>query len=198
MNFMTKLMMYAVSLVFVLGAYRLVQKVREPASRVDVVDVQDVPDAPLLPHPPRVVERAVALHAPLNEVRIISENRAMFMALRDDQIIAGLTDSIRAHIHEEMRRELAKDAPRGVGAAIGNVVVTGVNRVLDKEIAVPMESVRDITYEKPRIVIMYRDGKPAGVINFESIKTDGDRTLLEQFSEAEARRFVQAVKVRIK
>lgn len=228
MRFTSKLVLFAVCLTAVLGAYRVVEKVRDRDEHHDVVvdvdiDARDVDQAPErlerpeLPERPEVPERPEALSAPGDtrvivrkvealpgeahvdprEVRIVTNNRAAFMALRDDHIVAGLTDSLRKHIEQEMNREVARERS-GVGAKIAQSVVSGVNRLLEKELEIPVSDVRDIHYNGHRIVIQYRGRREKRVLNLENIKTDGDRTLLEQFSEADARRFVDAVKVRIR
>jgi hypothetical protein len=208
MGFIARLVFFAVALTAVLGVYRVVGRDREhgPAARVELherVMVQGA-EAPMDPLPPEpaiaVVEAPLPDLPPLGkgEVRILTTNRAAFMALRNDQIVAGLSDSLRAHIQSEMRRELRKENPTGVAASIGNAVVGGVSKLIEKEIRIPVHEIRDISYDRNRIVIVYRDGKPSSVMNLETIKSEGDRTLLEQFSEKDARRFVEAVKVRIK
>ncbi len=222
MRFMTKLVLFAVCLTAVLGAYRAVEKVRDRDedhmvvdadvdvdADADAADEADAHAVVAVPHPPAapaergakaVVRRVEAVPGEVRvdprEVRIVTENRTTFMSLRDDRIVAGMTDSLRKHIDAEMKREVARETS-GVGATIAQSVVSGVNKLLEHEISIPVSEVRDIDYVGRRIVIRYRRGQPRG-LNLESIKTDGDRTILEQFSEEDARRFVEAVKVRIK
>ncbi|MBL8981145.1 MAG: hypothetical protein JNL26_03120 [Gemmatimonadetes bacterium] len=208
MGFISRLVLFALGLTVILGAYRIVEKVRRPSDHVVVdVDVAEAPEPPAAAEAPAVAEMPSVVEAPAvadvalpplrrGEVRILTTNHSAFMALRDDQLVAGLTDSIRAHVRAEMRRELDKSKAGGVGAAIGKVVAEGVNKLLEGEIQVPVSDVRDISYDGRRIVIRYRN-EPKG-LNFESIKSEGDRTILEQFSEEDARRFVRAVQVRVK
>lgn len=220
MGFIARLVIFALGLTVLLGGYRIVQKVRAPEPRGTVlVDLKDLEAEPAAASPAQRVEIAIAeapapasapamvempaapdvVLPPLRagEVRILTTNRAAFMALRDDQIVAGLSDSLRRHIQAEMKRELDESKGNGVGAAIGKVVVEGVNKLLGGEITVPVSDIRDISYDGRKIVIRYRNGEPRG-LHLESIKSDGDRTILEQFAEQDARRFVEAVKVRVK
>ena len=221
MGFVARLVIFALGLSVLLGGYRIVQKVRGPEPRRGVqVDLAELDAAPAIPRSAHDVEIAIAgppagMDAPsvvempatpevalpplrAGEVRILTTNRAAFMALRDNHIVAGLSDSMLRHIQVEMRRELRKESTQGVGAAIGKAVVDGVSKLLEKEIAVPVADVRDISYDGRKIVIKYRGGEPKGMLNLETIKSDGDRTLLEQFSAQDAQRFVEAVKVRVK
>lgn len=208
MGFIARLVLFAVGLTVILGGYRIVEKVRRPSDHVVVnVDVAEPPappsaiDAPVVAEPSSVVEMPAVADVALpplrkGEVRILTTNHSAFMALRDDHLVAGLSDSLLRHIRSEMSRELDKKDHQGVGAAIGKAVVSGVSKLLGTEISVPVSEVRDISYDGHRIVIRYRN-EPKG-LNFESIKSEGDRTILEQFSEEDARRFVRAVQVRVK
>jgi hypothetical protein len=133
---------------------------------------------------------------PSEQVRILTTNRAAFLSLRDDRLVAGLSDSIRRRVSAEMKHEMGRSD--GVGRIVENAVRSGVEKLLDKEISVPVEDIEDIDYRQNRIVIVYKKGEPSGLINFETLKGDGDRTILEQFNEADARKLVEAVKVRIR
>jgi hypothetical protein len=140
-------------------------------------------------------EMAVVV-GPSEQVRILTTNRAAFLSLRDDRLVAGLSDSIRRRVSAEMKHEMGRSD--GVGRIVENAVRSGVEKLLDKEISVPVEDIEDIDYRQNRIVIVYKKGEPSGLINFETLKGDGDRTILEQFNEADARKLVEAVKVRIR
>jgi hypothetical protein len=210
MGFIARLVLFALGLTVLLGGYRIVEKVRgRDDRRVIQVDLPEPPDVPAVAERVAAPARVAVLEMPAapevalpplhaGEVRIITTNRAAFMALRGDQIVAGLSDSMLRHIQVEMKRELRKENVQGVGAAIGKAAADVVSKILEKEITVPVTDVRDISYDGRRIVIKYRNGEPSGMINLETIKSEGDRTVLEQFSAADARRFVEAVKVRVK
>jgi len=133
-------------------------------------------------------------HVP-EEVRILTRNGAAFMSLRGDQVVAGLSDSLREVVAMEMKREMPKDGS-GLGGMISGAVRSGIEKLLDKEIAVPVSEIRDIDYRGNRIVIVYKDPKHKRLLDFDTIKPD-DEALLEQFNEEDARRLVEAVRVRI-
>lgn len=213
MPFLSRLVIFAVGLTVVLAGWRVVERVRRPEPRTQIVhiDMADAmaspaPVAPVAPVAPleaaevRIVELPVGEPAPAMaaEAHIVTRNRSAFMALRDDRIVAGLTDSLRKAIRAEMEREIAKEKVDGMGVRIAQTVVNGIGRILDKQVEVPLSKVRDIRYDGTRIVLEYRGGKPDGFLTLETIKSDNDRTLLEQFSEADARRFVRVVKERIR
>jgi hypothetical protein len=143
--------------------------------------------------------RATAL-APLpgrlpEEVRILTRNGAAFMSLRGEEVVAGLSDSLREVVAMEMKREMPKDGS-GLGGMISDAVRSGVEKLLDKEITVPVSDIRDIDYRGNRIVIVYKDRNHKRLLDFDTIK-NSDEALLEQFSEQDARRLVDAVRVKI-
>lgn len=129
------------------------------------------------------------------EVRIVTGSGAAFLALRGEDVVAGLSDSIRMLVEAEMEKEMSEHES-GIGGAIQSAVRSGVNKLLEKEIRVPVSEIRDIDYRGNRIVISYKNGKPNRILDFENIKHDNN-SLLAQFSEEDARRLVEAVKVKI-
>lgn len=210
MGFPARLVLFALAMTLVAGGFRLFRAERhDDRERVVVVNKVEAPAlveviaAPAaramveLPAPPSSAAPVLSNVRP-GEIRILTTNRAAFMSLRDDRLVAGMSDSLLRHIRGEMDRELAQSDANGVGAAIGKAVVGKVSKLLGSEIEVPVRDIRDIRYERNRIVIAYRNGKPDGILNLETIKTDDDRTLLEQFSEDDARRLVAAVKARLR
>lgn len=132
------------------------------------------------------------------QIRILTTNRAAFLSLREDNLVAGLSDSLRQVVAIEMKKEMGKEHSGRVGQAIEEAVRNGVSKMMQKEITVPLSEIRDIDYKNNRIVIAYKHGKAPGMINLETIKSDGDRTLLQQFNEADARKFVAVVRSKIK
>jgi hypothetical protein len=201
MRLTTKLTAFAVGLTAVLAAAKATGNLPrkdvdrdERHERRKVVHVAELP-VPPMPPAPGEPEMAVVV-GPSEQVRILTTNRAAFLSLRDDRLVAGLSDSIRRRVSAEMKHEMGRSD--GVGRIVENAVRSGVEKLLDKEISVPVEDIEDIDYRQNRIVIVYKKGEPSGLINFETLKGDGDRTILEQFNEADARKLVEAVKVRIR
>ncbi len=137
----------------------------------------------------------VAVGRTPEEVRILSRNGAAFMSLRGNEVVAGLSDSLREVVTLEMKREMPKDGA-GLGGMISTAVLSGIEKLLDKEITVPVSEIRDIEYRGDRIVILYKDPKRKRMLDFDTIK-EHDQSLLQQFSEEDARRLVDAVRVKI-
>lgn len=216
MRFLTKLAAFAVALVAVILIFDLGDR-GERRERRDVRRHRDVEVAalnPLIKASEATASASKAVVAiggvssgfsgPIDpthigevpgEVRIVTNNGAAFLALRGDDVVAGLSDSIRRIVEVEMAKEM-DEHKSGIGGAIQSAVLTGVNKLLDKEISVPVSEIRDIEYRGNRIVISYKNGKPKRILDFDNIKHNNN-TLLEQFSEEDARKLVEAVRIKI-
>lgn len=208
MRFITKLFAFACALTAVILVFGLNKRgerrhererdytrVIVPAEAHAVAAPHAVAEPHSVPEPHvAIAPRAVALARVPGEVRIMTTNGVAFLALRGDDMVAGLSDSLREVVAVEMKKEMKHES--GIGEMIQSAVRTGVEKLLDKEIAVPVSEIRDIEYRDNRIVIIYKNGKPRRVLNFDNIKND-DQTLLEQFREEDARRLVDAVRVKI-
>ena len=216
MRFATKLGVFAAVLVVGSSVYKITEKFGEgdrdhdfaaafagPHDAPEIPNVPDSPDNQRPPEPPETPRGAVTSPFTVrvghpDEVRIFTHNSAAFLALRHDHLVAGLSDSIREMVSQEMRKDMSRNRSTGVGDFIEKAVRSSVEKLLEKEIEVPVSEIRDIEYQRNRIVIEYRNGEPSGMINLETLKSEGDKSLLEQFSEADARRLVAAVKGRIR
>ena len=200
MRLTTRLFVFAVGLTAVLGVAKATGNLRqkhERNRRETVVHVAAVPAIPPIPPIP-ASPAGPALAGGHEQIRILTKKGTAFMSLRDDYLVAGLSDSIRQLAAAEMKKDLAKETAPGIGRMVKEAVRSGVEKLLDKEIVVPVTEIRDIDYKQNRIVIVYKKGDAPGFINFETIKSDHDQTLLEQFNEADARRLVEAVRARIR
>lgn len=201
MRFLVKLFAFACALTAVIFIFDLDDRAarkrerqvsrHEAASPAHVTRVVHVsPGVPLPPEPPAIA--GSRLH---EDVRILSRNGAAFMSLRGNEIVAGLSDSLREIVAVEMKREIPKDGS-GLGGMISTAVLSGIEKLLDKEITVPVSEIRDIDYRGDGIVIVYKDPKRKRMLDFDTIK-DHDRSLLQQFSEQDAQRLVAAVRVKM-
>ena len=207
MRFITKLVVFACALTAAIFVFDLNDRQGRNRDRVvhvaaegeDAVALVRAPHAVEAVHPVEAVHATAAVavggsRAP-GEVRILTKNGAAFLALRDDDVVAGLSDSLREVVAVEMKKEMSKHES-GIGGMIQSAVRSGVEKLLDKEISVPVSEIETIDYRGRRIVIAYKEGKSKRMISFDHIKNN-DQSLLEQFSEEDARRLVEAVRVKI-
>lgn len=213
MRFITKLVVFACALTAAIFVFDLNDRQGRNRDRVvhvaaegeDAVALVRAPHAVEAVHPVEAVHADEPVHATAavavggsrmpGEVRILTKNGAAFLALRDDDVVAGLSDSLREVVAVEMKKEMSKHES-GIGGMIQSAVRSGVEKLLDKEISVPVSEIETIDYRGRRIVIAYKEGKSKRMISFDHIKNN-DQSLLEQFSEEDARRLVEAVRVKI-
>lgn len=124
------------------------------------------------------------------DIRIENENRGVDLALIGDTISSGLSRSAL----ETARRETnpAAVTGSGFGADIEKMVKGTVQGALSTRVSFPLSSVNDARYENGAIVFDW-NGRPPSMFKQVNIN---DKPLLESFSEADAQRFVEAVRAR--
>ena len=131
---------------------------------------------------------AAVKDAPLGEddVRIVSTDGVLVMSLIGDTVRMQLSDSLRNSVAAEITKDADKSGAlagmitKSVGAAVGSAMGFVVRS--------PAKDVHDLRYENGHIRFKMKDG----TIN---VKSDGDsRRDNATFSEADAKRFIDAVK----
>jgi hypothetical protein len=127
------------------------------------------------------------------DVRITSRDGAVDLMLVGDRIIVGLSDSALEEIREQTDTT-ALEGDGGFGASIERFVKAKVQTTLAKRFDYPVSDLRDVSYDRGRIVFEYEDGKKFNLL--EGAKSD-DQPVLAAFSEEDSRAFVKAVRERI-
>ena len=123
------------------------------------------------------------------DVRIVNTDSAFDLALIGDTISGGLAAKALAKARQET--DTAAVTGTGFGADIEKMVKGTVQSALSTRVAFPLSAVRDVRYEGGRIVFDW-NGKQR---SFGHARTNG-RDIMETFTEADARRFVEAVRAR--
>lgn len=127
------------------------------------------------------------------DVQITSRDNAIDLVLLGDQVIAGLSDSVLNIVAQETdTSDLESD--NGFGASVERFVKTKVQGALNTRMSYPVAHLRGVRYEDGLIKFDYKRGEKFGML--EDADIDG-RPLLGSFSEADSRRFVDAVQARI-
>lgn len=223
MTFIGKLFVFAAGLVAIMGVWRVGKLFT--GDRDHAVEMAEAPERPEAPPRPELPERPevvgaeaaqvvvtdanpdvaqttrVILMSPLEkgEVRIMTVNGAGFLSLRNDDLVAGFSDSLVQAAKQEMAKEMQSGSDGGkLGEFIKDAVQSGVSKVLSHRVSVPVSEIRDIEYRRNRIVIDYKRDRKKELIDFEGLKTEGDTPFLASFNEEESKRLVQAVRARIK
>lgn len=125
------------------------------------------------------------------DIRIVAVDNGVDLALLGDTISSGLSQYALDKAKEGTDTSAVTGS--GFGASIEKMVKSSVQTAIGTRIAFPLSSVRDITYDNGRIVF---DGTPNPGDIFKNTKVNG-KPLLESFSPADARRFVDAVHARL-
>ncbi len=193
----------------------------EVAERPEAPEPPEAPEAPEAPEPmealaPLAVETPVVADVPgpasdvqvrtivmtplkKGEVRILTRNGAGFLSLQNDDLIAGFSDSLVQSAKMEMQREMNSEGDAGkLGELIKSAVQSGVGKVLNHRITMPVSEIRSIDYKGERIVIAYKREHKKALLDFEGLKMENETPFLASFKENEARRLVEAVRVRIR
>lgn len=126
------------------------------------------------------------------DVRIVSTNGGVDLALIGDSISTGLSPTALTKVHEET--DTSKVTGTGFSASIERMVKGQVQGAIGTRVSFPVSAVREARYDGDKIVFEW-DGEPRKL--FENTKIDG-KPLLASFAPGDARRFVDAVNARRK
>lgn len=127
------------------------------------------------------------------DVRITSRDNAIDLVLLGDQVIVGLSDSVLNVVALETdTSDLQSD--NGFSANVERFVKSKVQGALNTRMSYPVAHLRGVRYEDGLIEFDYKSGEKFDML--ESADIDG-KPLLGSFSEADSRRFVDAVQARI-
>ncbi len=123
------------------------------------------------------------------DIRIASTDGGVDLALIGDSISGGLSEKTLAKVRQETDTNAVKGS--GFGADIEKMVKGTVQSALTTRVAYPLSAVKDVSYDGRRIIFEW-NGKPQ---SFGKVNVNG-KDVLESFSEADAQRFVEAVRAR--
>jgi len=136
--------------------------------------------------------RSASTDRPLGagDVRIVTTDNGVDLALIGDSISSGLSQSALAKAREQT--DTAKVTSGGFAGDIEKMVKGSVQSAIGTRVSFPLSAVRDVRYDNGRIVFDW-NGKSPGI--FDHTKMNG-KPLLESFAPADAQRFVDAVRAR--
>jgi hypothetical protein len=124
------------------------------------------------------------------DVQIISQNGAVELVLRGNEVLAGLSPAKVAEVKAEMERSSERDTS-GFGGLIASTVKRGVAGAIGAHMVYPVSDIRDINYDGGRIVMHTKSGGRVQLFD----KSDSGRQDL--FAPQDAERFVAAVRARM-
>jgi hypothetical protein len=124
------------------------------------------------------------------DIRIVSTDSGVDMALIGDTISAGLSQQALAKVRRETDTSAVKGD--GFGASIEKMVKGTVQSAIGTRAKFPLSSVQDVRYEGGKLVFVW-NGKPQNVLGHTKVN---DKDMLQAFSPEDAQRFVDAVRAR--
>jgi hypothetical protein len=129
------------------------------------------------------------------DVAVTSTDGAVVLALVGDTVRMQLSDSLRQHVRATVDSEVGQEAG-AIGGAIAKAVGKTVAGAMGFVVRVPVDEVENVRYEDNRIRFETRHNTKFSM-GGPRHGDDGDgRENGAQFSEADGRRFVEAVKAR--
>ncbi len=127
------------------------------------------------------------------DVRIVSTDSAVELAIIGDSIIGGLGQKVLDKVRVDL--DTSHTAEKGIGASIANMVKGTVANALSHQVTFPVSSVEDVRFEDGGLQMYGANGSRLHI--FES--NDGkkhDTGGKAAFSEADAQRFIAAFHTR--
>jgi hypothetical protein len=124
------------------------------------------------------------------DVRIVTEDNGIDLALIGDTISSGLSQAALAKVRSET--DTSRVSGSGFGASIEKMVKGTVSSAIATRVSFPLSAVKDVRYEAGALRFDWV-GEPPKV--FSSTKVNG-KPILESFRADEAQRFVDAVRAR--
>ncbi len=128
------------------------------------------------------------------DVQIFNRDSAVNLILQGANVLAGLSPKTVAKVRADLEKSAVKDTS-GLGGSIAQMVKKTVASAISTHVVYPLADIREIRYADGRFIIERMNGSTSEL--FGNVKTD-DRPLGGTFSDADAQRFVEAVRARKK
>jgi hypothetical protein len=124
------------------------------------------------------------------DVRIISVDSGVDLAMIGDTISGGLSEKTLAKVKQETDSGAVKGS--GFAASLERTIKSSVQSAIGTRVNVPLSAVRDVRYEGGKIAFEWNGEKPNV---FGNVK-EGKKDFLEAFRPEDAQHFVEAVRAR--
>lgn len=118
-------------------------------------------------------------------VAITSEDGQVTLLLTDRDVLIQLSNRALHRVHRELR-DARREQDNALAAAIVTAVTGTVRELLESSLACDVSDLRDVSYERGRLVFTGRNGRQV----YGSVQVD-DTDITAAFSERDARRFVR-------
>jgi hypothetical protein len=151
-------------------------------------DDSQLPPTPFTAHRQSAAGGVDSLRA--GDVRIVTEDSGVDLAMLGDSISTGLSPSVLAKVRRETDTTTVRRS--GFGASIERMVKSTVSSAIGTRVSFPLSAVKDVRYEGGAIRFDWT-GKPLSLFDHSNVN---GRPVLESFRPADAQRFVDAVMAR--
>lgn len=126
------------------------------------------------------------------DMRLYNADSSVDVVLIGDKIMAGLSAKTVSKVKGELETSRLKDTS-GLGGMIGQIVKTSVAGAIGTHAVYPLSDIKDIQYADGRIHVQWTDGTDRDLFHNTSVNKE---KVSDTFNEADAKRFVEAVRVR--
>jgi len=126
------------------------------------------------------------------DMRLYNADSSVDVVLIGDKIEAGLSAKTVNKVKGELEASRSKDTS-GLGGMIGQNVKTSVAGAIGTHAVFPLSEIKDIEYSDGRIHVQWMDGSNRDLFNNTTVNKE---KVSNSFNEADAKRFVAAVRAR--
>jgi hypothetical protein len=128
------------------------------------------------------------------DMRLYNKDSSIDVVLMGDRILTGLSAKTVAKVKTSMEDSLAGHST-GLGGMISGIVKSSVAGAMGTHAVFALADVKDIQYRDGRIHMTWNDGTDHDLFGDAKIKIN-DEKASNTFDEADAKRFVAAVRAR--
>jgi hypothetical protein len=127
------------------------------------------------------------------DMRLYNSDSTVDIVLMGDNILAGLSAKTVAKVKGSL--DDSKRDSTGFGGMISSIVRSSVAGAIGTHAVFPLAEVKDIQYQDGRIRVTWTDGGNHDLFGDAKVKVDKE-DVSHSFNEADAKRFVAAVRAR--
>lgn len=125
------------------------------------------------------------------DVRLFNADSSVDVVLMGDKILAGLSAKTVAQVKSSLNH--AHSDSTGLAGMISGIVKSSVAGAIGTHAVFPLAEIKDIQYENGRLRVTWTDGGDHDLFNSTRVNS---RKVSDSFNEADAKRFVAAVRAR--
>jgi hypothetical protein len=126
------------------------------------------------------------------EYYITTQEKSVDLLLTNSEILFQFTDDYLDKIATEIQSENDLEDSTHFAAVLRSALSSGIQKLLDRAISIPLNEIGEIYYENSRLVMINRDGEEM----FEDTDIDGVN-IMEDFSRRDATRFIAEAEKRM-